>query len=742
MGYPLGFSVGPRRQGALLPVAALLGALFALLGGPRAGEAAVPGRNPVGTPAVLSRPVEADAVAAVLHYRVAGTRAYRRIELPVEDGRVSVQIPASAVVPPGVEYYLEVTTADGRVVTDPALYPAYNPYRIEVAAAGLRGAALVGAPNGRVPARGPLVISLDGVATGVRFFLDGADVTSAVERQGSQVRYVPPAPLEPGRHVLVAQAPGGHRVEVPFVAEGPAEGPRGVLAVDGSVSLNYGRNVSSRDTAASDRVSGNLNLEFSAQKGKFAARFSGVNLQYVKDAPDEFTISSGYLLTLAYGAQSFEFGDLSIDETPLTASGFARRGARLNMEVRRIKARLYNVRADTVEGFEAGVSLDDPGSQVYGLAVEAPLLPDDRFSIHLSALTGRNENRAGFNTGTSLGPSRGQTVGLGFRGTLFGTNLSGEFAWSRFDPDTTRGPGMEADTAWQVNASRDVVVGSLSLGLLRYGSDYATIANPNFTGDRQAVQAGLSSGFGPISLTLSGAYSEDNVDRAGGRPIVSSLTGNTSVGVAVPGWPALNLGYGISRQKSRSEPPGGQAVDNVNHTLSAGLSYGREPWNAALSASMGFLQNRLSGGSDARTRSITLSGGWNGERLSITPSLSYNESDSGGPVYRTRLATLSLTLPLWPEVVGLSGQGSYQRADTSDGSVDTATSSGSVRLSWNVQALLKRVGLGWANVQLAVSADYNRHDDRKDPSRDRTESVVFLTFNLGAPYRFRAETEW
>ncbi|NOY44493.1 MAG: hypothetical protein GXP50_03440 [Deltaproteobacteria bacterium] len=696
----------------------------------------------MGTPAVLSRPVEADAVAAVLHYRVAGTRAYRRIELPVEDGRVAVEIPASAMVPPGVEYYLEVTTADGRVITDPAVYPTYHPYRIKVEAARLRGAALVGATNGRVPARGPLVMSLDGAPTGVRFFLDGADVTSMVERQGSEVRYVPPAPLEPGRHVLVAEASGGHRVEVPFVAEGPAEGPRGVLAVDGSVSFNYGLNANNKDTTASDRASGNLNLELSAQKGKFAARFSGVNLQYVKDAPDEFTISSGYLLTLAYGAQSFEFGDLSIDETPLTASGFARRGARLNLELHGIKARLYNVRADTVEGFEAGVSLSDSESQVYGLAVEAPLLPDDRLSVHLSALTGRNENRAGFNTGTSLGPSQGQTVGLGFRGTLFGMGLSGELAWSRFDPDTSQGPGMQADTAWQVNASRDLGVGSLSLGLLRYGSDYATIANPNFTGDRQAAQAGFSTGFGPVSLNLSGAYSEDNVERDRSRPIVSSISGNTSVGVSVPGWPSLDLGYGVSRQKSRSVPPGGQAVDNVNHTVNAGLSYGRDHWNAGLTASMGFLQNRLSGAAGSRTRSATLSGGWNGERLSVTPSLSYNESDSGGQVHRTRLATLSLALPLWPEIVDLSGQGSYQKADTSDGSVDTATLNGSVRLSWNVQALLSRVGLGWANVQLAVSADYNRFRDRRDPSRDREEVLVFLTFNLGAPYRFRAETEW
>ncbi len=722
------------------PVRAGIALVLAVAGAAPAG-AAVPERLAAGAPAAFAREVRAEAVRAVLHYRVAGTRAYRSVELQVRSGRVAVELPASAVVPPGVEYYLELHTTDGRVITDPAVYPAYNPYRIRVEPGALRGAELVGAADGRVPAEGPLAVRLAGAGTGLRFFLDGAEVTAAVERRGAEVRYTPPVPLEPGRHVFAAEAPGGHRVEVVFVAGPGPSGPRGVLAVDGSVSLNYGRNVSNKDTTTEDRVSGNLHLEFSAEKGRFSARFSGVNLQYVKDAPDEFTISSGYLLTLAYGEQSFEFGDLSIDETPLTASGFARRGARLSLAYRGIRARLYDVRADTVEGFEAGVSLSDAGNQVYGLAVEAPLLAD-RLSVHLSALTGRNENRAGFNTGTSLGPSRGQTVGLGLRGTLFGASLAAEFAWSRFDPDTSQGPGMQADTAWQVNASRDVGVGSASLGLLRYGSDYATIANPNFTGDRQAVQAGFSTGFGPVSLALSGSYSEDNVERDDARPIVSSLAADTSASVAVPGWPSLSLGYGLSRQRSRSEPPGEPGVDNLNHTVNAGLSYGQGAWSASLTGSLGFLRNRLDGGPDSRTRSVALSAGWNGDRLSVTPSLSYNESESGGPVHRTRLATLSLQLPLWPEVVDLAGQGSYQRADASDGSVDTRTLNASVRLSWNVKALLRRVRLGWADVQLAVSADYNRFRDRRDPTRDQEEVLVLLTFNLGAPYRFRAETEW
>ena len=725
-----------RLVAAILTLAALAG------GGLPQRSWARPTPLAAGEAGAWVQPVSDQTVAAVLHYRVAGTRAYRSVELQVRSGRVAVELPASAVVPPGVEYYLELHTADGRVITDPAVYPAYNPYRIRVEPGALRGAELVGAADGRVPAEGPLTVRLAGAGTGLRFFLDGAEVTAAVERRGAEVRYTPPVPLEPGRHVFAAEAPGGHRVEVVFVAGPGPSGPRGVLAVDGSVSLNYGRNVSNKDTTTGDRVSGNLHLEFSAEKGRFSARFSGVNLQYVKDAPDEFTISSGYLLTLAYGEQSFEFGDLSIDETPLTASGFARRGARLSLAYRGIRARLYDVRADTVEGFEAGVSLSDAGNQVYGLAVEAPLLADDRLSVHLSALTGRNENRAGFNTGTSLGPSRGQTVGLGLRGTLFGANLAAEFAWSRFDPDTSQGPGMQADTAWQVNASRDVGVGSASLGLLRYGSDYATIANPNFTGDRQAVQAGFSTGFGPVSLALSGSYSEDNVERDDARPIVSSLAADTSASVAVPGWPSLSLGYGLSRQRSRSEPPGEPGVDNLNHTVNAGLSYGQGVWSASLTGSLGFLRNRLDGGPDSRTRSLALSAGWNGDRLSVTPSLSYNESESGGPVHRTRLATLSLQLPLWPEVVDLAGQGSYQRADASDGSVDTRTLNASVRLSWNVKALLRRVRLGWADVQLAVSADYNRFRDRRDPARDQEEVLVLLTFNLGAPYRFRAQTEW
>ena len=99
-------------------------------------------------------------------------------------------------------------------------------------------------------------------------------------------------------------------------------------------------------------------------------------------------------------------------------------------------------------------------------------------------------------------------------------------------------------------------------------------------------------------------------------------------------------------------------------------------------------------------------------------------------------------MPVWPDWVELSGQGSYQLADASDGSMDTVTTGGSVRLSWNVGKLVEDTWADWVNVQLAVSGEYNRVDDRVDDANDTEEHLTFLSFNFGAPYRFGAETEW
>ncbi len=327
-------------------------------------------------------------------------------------------------------------------------------------------------------------------------------------------------------------------------------------------------------------------------------------------------------------------------------------------------------------------------------------------------------------------------VGVKLSGHLLGFDLEGEAAASWFDGDTTSGKGKVADQAYELSLARNVGIGDLSAHLLRYGSDFRSIANPNFTGDRQAVEASLTSTLGIASLTLNGSYTEDNVDDDPARPVVTSTRAGATVGLGPAGWPAVNLGYNLGLQDSRDEPAGEAGVKNLQHDISLGLTYAKGIWTASLTTTVGLLDDRLATERDTETRNVVLAGGVNTGPLSVAPSLSYTESENGGTTNRSRLASLTLAVPVWPEVVDLSGQGSYQWADASDHTSDTRTTNGSLRLSWNLQPLLKRAYLGWAKVQVALSADYNRVEDRIDSANDQEEYTTLVTLNLGAPYRF------
>ncbi|WP_025323334.1 hypothetical protein [Deferrisoma camini] len=720
----------------------VLVSVWCMLAAP-AGDAAAAlppaGPHPAGQPIGWTAEPVARVVSATVYYRAVGARRYLSVPAAVEQGRVRVDLPASAAVPPGTEYYLEVRTADGRVVTDPPSHPRYNPYRLEVAASP----APVLAPAGSGPIAGgqPLVFRSGPVGGGTRYFLDGAEVTGAVEVRGDTVRYPPPADLEPGTHVFAAEDRAGRRVEVPVRVTGtPAGGPRGVLGLNGSLSFNYGYNARSRGGASGDRLSGNLNVEAYAEKGEFRVRFSGVNLQYDKDAPDPFTLSSGFRLEAAYGEQRLELGDVTVDETPLTVAGLSRRGAQLHLKVGRAEVRAFDVRTDTVDGWESGLFSSGRESQTYGVSVAGPLLADGHLDFHLTALSGRNESPSGAYDQSNGGPQEGDTVGVRVESAWGPVRLDGQYAYSRFDDDTSAGEGKKGDAAWEIRLTSDLGFGTLDLGYLRYGTDYATIAAPSFTGDRQGADGGFSTRIGPASWAVSGSFTEDNVGRDASKPIVRSVSGNTSLGWRGTRGVSMNLGYGIARQDSRDEPPGTTGVDNLNQQVSLNLAHAYGPWSGAVGGSLGFLDDRSAAGNDTDTRSVTLTTGLSGSAGSANLSLSFNQSITDAKTDRSRLASLTLAVPVWPEWVDLSGQVSYQLADASDGSVDTVTTGGSVRLAWNVDRLL--AGADWVDVQLAVTGEYNRVDDRLDDANDSKEYLTFLTFNFGAPYRFGAETEW
>lgn len=683
---------------------------------------------------------DAPLARVVLHYRASGARTFRSRELTPRNEAVSVSFSADEVAAPGIDYYLELTGADGTVVTDPPVYPEFNPHRIAVRERALPSFRVVGGEA--LGATAPIILTWEGdePPEQLRLFLDDLDITATTIVRDGRAEYRPPEPLRPGTHrVRMVQAVSGAESSSGFtVVEVPAETASGVMAIKGNASFHYGGNVSNKNNSTSP-LSANLHVEAEASKGRFSTHLSGVNVNFVQDAPTEINLSSGFQMNAGMGPVDVAFGDVSVRGTPLVLSGFARRGLLLSAGVGKGRAELFTVSTDPVEGFHSGVSVRNTTDQTYGLFYEAELLPDERLTLGLSGVFGDQKGGAGVGAASLLPAARGRTVGAVVAGSVAGFKVDLEYAWSRYDPDRSDGVGAKEDSAYEARLSRDLSGIRLEGGYRRYGSDYATIASPNFSGDREGYDLSLAGGLGALSWALSGSQTVDNVDQDRSRPRVYSTGGSVSLGISPAGWPSLQLGLRRSLQKSKKTPVGVTGVDNINDTMSVALSYGGDAWNTSLNASLGWLNDRLDTDVDRVTRNYGLSMNYRLDPVSFVPSISYNASKGTSQTQRSWLAALNMSVPLWSDRLMLSTQASYQHSTASDDSVDQDLINGSARIAWTLQDLFTRRIPDWINAQFGLSGTFNRLDDRVNPAAEEESYAVLLTFSMGAPYNFGLE---
>ena len=676
----------------------------------------------------------------VLHYRTSGTRSFRRRELTPHGPVVTVSFSERDVTAPGIDYFLELTGEDGEATTDPPVYPDFNPHRIEVHERALPafhvlGGEALGTTDG-------IVIAWDGGKSPgeFRLFLDDLDITAMTDIRGARAEYRPPEPLQPGPHRLrVVRASVGEEVSSGFtVIDTDQESVATVVALKGNASFHYGGNISNKNSSSSP-LSANLHVEGDIGKGEFSTHLSGVNVNYVQGAPTEVNLSSGFLMNAGLGAVDVAFGDVSVRGTPLVLSGFARRGLMLSTGVGKGRAELFTVSTDPVEGFNGGVNVRGSADQTYGVFYQVDLLPDNRLTVGVSGVVGNQEAGAGAGVASLRSAARGRTLGAVVSGAVAGYKVDLEYAWSRYDPDRFDGVDAKEDAVYEARLSHELGGFTIGGGYRRYGGDYATIANPNFSGDREGYDLSLAGGMGVLTWSLSGSQTVDNVNRDPSRPRVRSTGGRINLGLSPQGWPTLRLGVGRSLQKAGEVPVGATGVDNINDTVSLTLSHGGDVWNGSLTASLGWLDDRLATNVDRITQNYGLSVSYHLDPVAIAPSVSYNASKGADKVQRSWLLALNLSVPLWSERITLSTQASYQHSTASDDSIDQDLANGSVRIAWTLQDLFTHRIPDWINAQFGLSGSFNRLNDRVNPDAGQNTYSVLLTFSMGAPYDFALE---
>lgn len=680
-----------------------------------------------------------------LFYRPAGIRYYQRIPVIFSENnsRTVITLPPSAVVAPAIEYYIQAADITGKITTSPLINASLSPHILKVLdSTPLSGLNMV-SPNPSVPVRGKtlaivIVADFPGMQLtnkSVTIVLDDTDITDLADITEDGITFFTPLLPVAGEHtitVTVSEASGTVSKKSWIFQVGTGEKKRKEgLYTHGGLSFNYGKQIRNSSGSTSDTLSGNMNLAFGMKGDDWEATWNGVNIQYIKNNPGEdITISSGFHFVLRNAKQSLEYGDITINETPLTTPSFARRGIQAKLKGFDTELHLFNVSTATVSGWDSGIG--SSGRQVYGLSLKRSLLKKGGLPLTIVFITGENQSVNGFNTAGTMSSSKGDIAGMTLNHTIHGVNFKGEVASSRYDADTSDDVDGKNDTAATINLSTTLGRFFTTAGYYRYGSDFASIANPNFTADREGISGSMSTYFGPSRVSLSVNRGWDNVKGDSSRPVVYSTTGTASYGIAVAPWPSLNLSYSRSVQESRKEPAGAQEVKNTNDKLNIGIAKSGDKWKINLNGNYGWINDKV-GSLDSKTRGIHLSGNYTPlTGLVLSPSASLIESESPKLVNKSSIVSLTANVPLIDRYANTSFQVSYTINDTSDGSQDSTNLNGSWRLSMDIHKFVKK-WIAYGNEILALTASYSRIDDNVNLSRSGEDISVFLSLNLYAP---------
>lgn len=612
-----------------------------------------------------------------------------------------------------------------------------------VAKEGPKDFGLVSPMNGNMSEGEPLFVVIRSDARPVDYVIlvDDTDVTGSSEVSDSGFIYRSEAGLPPGEHSVEVSGigPNGEEVsrswKIQVKRAGEAQELPYSVSASGGLSLNYGRGFLDKASGKSiNQVTANLGLALSAEGPGFDLAWDGINLQYDNSRDtDNLTVGSGFYLALSGDDRLVEYGDISVNETPLVAPGFARRGIQLKLFGKETEMHIFDVQSAPATGFESGLD-NDFSEQVYGASIRRSLLPNNRLSATLVYIAGGDAAIDGVNVTTTEAARKGEVVGALLTHTISKARLNLEAAMSRVDQNTVDTDPAVDGFAWNANLTGRISSLSAGAGYVYSGPDFTSVANPEYSSDRAGYNAFVSgsSGYSNASFTMSRL--RDNVENDSTKPVVHSTSGALAWGLSVPGWPALSLSLSRSQQDSDSEPDASSAVKNVNDAVTASLQYNGAAWSMGGSSSWGHLNDEVNG-NDSATRAYSVTGAYNpGRFVSANAGASLTESETAGVKNRDWLFAATIGMPLYRPYANFNMQASYAMNTASDGSEDSSTLNGTMRIAVNIHELIKK----WVNTggeSLAVSFNYSTFDDDVDPSASSENYSGFLTLSFYQPIR-------
>jgi hypothetical protein len=493
-------------------------------------------------------------------------------------------------------------------------------------------------------------------------------------------------------------------------------------------------------TTPSWKVESNLASESKIKKGEWEFLFK-TNLRYfgqdmaVTPPPDKGFSLANYLFQAKYNGSKINFlaetGDVTIDETPNTVTGLARRGGNLVFESKdlNLKLRTFDVKSEQLFGFVGGPGLGTtPNDHIMGASADLGIISDKLRFRTIYVRGGEQGDSLGTTTTTPIvtpeeTPSYGNSSTTNQRkGDVLGFLLTSDFFdkkfvteaeldFSRFDADTTDEFRAKRDKAYRLKASGTIKDYTYEALYEYVGRDYEVIGNPGLSKDKEGYSLKGGGTFFKIHLlNLSFSQYHDNVKKDDLYPRTYTTQGTLDYTFSKFENLPITLSYQRSMVSTKDEPIDILPTKTDTDTVTGQIHYKKGPWDLGFQTSYSFQKDKTPADNDNTTVTYTFTPTYTKDFLTITPSFSYNRSlaHNTGVHTDTYTATLDLKGDLFKKRVtyGLGGTYTIVRASDRSSKTDTLSS------NFSVYYLLFKDLWGFLDPSVGIRGLYNRTNDR------------------------------
>jgi hypothetical protein len=613
--------------------------------------------------------------------------------------------------------------------------------------------------------------------------LDGVDVTQLLDVTTEEFTYRPELMVATGSHSLSVSYTGADNLPHQFAVNFQLRHSEtfGDIYSKNDVSLLYegalvikdstanaanplymeGQNVAPSTTATLPRskLEGNLASESRVKEGPWNVAFT-TNVRYFdQDIPVMDPLKKGFtvanwLFTGNYEKDRVKMklstGDVMINETPYTISGFSRKGTMFNGEAGPVYANIFSASSAQTFGVDGGIGIGNVNEDhILGVSGGVKLF-ENKVDFRTIYVTGTDPSAAGlpasitppssqsnvYGNSTTTGNKQGDVVGFLLTTDIFQNRLRTEMEadFTRYDPDTSDEFEKRSSSAYRAKIGGAVNSFTYDALYEYIGKYYGAIGNPSLAKDRQgfSLQSGVN--LSDQNLSVMASRYSDNVESDPLFAEIVSTQGNISYQFNKIPYVPLGFTYQKILQESSNEPAGSARIDTNTDTYSARLGFSKGSFTVNFSPSYSIINDKTPADADMTNIVYALTASYALPNLSIAPAFTWNKTR----IHATNVWTDTFVYSLdfrsrfFHDRTSFDVGGSYTTSTADNNSADSGTWNARATLAYRLNDHLKT----FVKPTLGLRFSYLKTDDKINNGMNKDEFSLFAVLEAAIPILF------